>query len=176
MKKFWKVILSTGLFCLLAGLAVAAVLIIGYQDELREHADEFSINEDNFFELFANNTYISVSREGTHYNKSETKESYHFAVEDTAGITGIDFEIAVGEVEFRTGESMDVQVTDMYEGAITSYAEDGIWYITDRLLESGSVHSEYCPEIVVTVPEDSSFGRHSFFVSSGYPFIRQSHS
>ena len=63
MKKFWKATLVPGLFCILAGLVLAAVLVIVYPDELREHADEFSINEDNFFELFENNNRIFVTRE-----------------------------------------------------------------------------------------------------------------
>jgi len=63
-------------------------------------------------------------------------------------------EIAVGEVEIRTGDTMEVAVTDMFENAVSSYVEDGIWYITDSLLDSGSVHSEYLPEISITVPKD----------------------
>lgn len=167
MKKFWKATLIPGLFCIFAGLALAAVLVLGYPDELREHADEFSINEDNFWEYFENNTFVSVSREGTRYDKADTGESYHFAVEDTGSIAGVDFEFAVGEVEIRTGDTMEIVVTDMFENAISSYVEDGIWYITDSLLGSGKVHSEYLPDIAITIPEDTSFEKVNIYLAAG---------
>ena len=167
MKKFWKATLVPGLFCVLAGLAIAAVLIIGYSDELREHADEFSINEENFFELFENNTFISVTREGSRYNKSDTKESYHFAVGDMETVSGVVFEFAVGEVEIRTGDTMEVVVTDMFEDAISSYVEDGIWYISDSLLGSGSVHTEYCPDITITIPKGATFEQMNIYLAAG---------
>lgn len=167
MKKFWKATLVPGLVCILAGLAIAAVLVIGYSDELREHADEFSINEDNFFELFENNTFISVSREGTRYNESDTRESYHFAVEDMEAVSAVVFEFAVGEVEIRTGDTMEVAVSDMFEDAISSYVEEGIWYITDSLLGSGSVHSEYCPDVTITIPAGVTFEQMNIYLAAG---------
>jgi len=167
MKKFWKMTLFPGLFCVLAGLAIGAILVFGYSDELREHADEFSINEDNFFEYFDSDRFISVTRNGKRYEKSETRESYHFAVEEEENVTGAVFELAVGEVEIRTGDTMELVVTDMFEDAISSYVEDGIWYINDSLLGSGSVHSDYSPEIVITIPEDASFEQMNIYLAAG---------
>lgn len=167
MKKFWKITLFPGLFCVLAGLAIGAILVFGYSDELREHADEFSINEDNFFEYFDSDRFVSVSRDGKRYDKSETRESYHFAAEDKENITGAVFELAVGEVEIRTGDTMELVVTDMFEGAISAYVEDGIWYIKDSLLGSGSVHSDYSPDIVITIPEDASFEQMDIYLAAG---------
>lgn len=167
MKKFWKVTVFPGLFCVLAGLAIGAILVFGYSDELREHADEFSINEDNFFEYFDSDRFISVTRDGKRYDKSETRESYHFAVEEKENVTGAVFELAVGEVEIRTGDTMELVVTDMFEDAISSYVEDGIWYINDSLLGSGSVHSDYSPDIVITIPEDASFEQMNIYLAAG---------
>jgi len=167
MKKFWKATLIPGLFCVLAGLAIGAILVFGYSDELREHADEFSINEDNFFEYFDSDRFISVTRDGKRYEKSETRESYHFAAEDSANISGAVFEFAVGEVEIRTGDTMELVVTDMFEGAISAYVEDGIWYIKDSLLGSGSVHSDYSPDIRVTIPEDAFFELMDIYLAAG---------
>lgn len=167
MKKFWKITLFPGLFCVLAGLAIGAILVFGYSDELREHADDFSINEDNFFEYFDSDRFISVTRNGKRYDKSETRESYHFAVEEPANITGAVFELAVGEVEIRTGDTMELVVTDMFEGAISAYVEDGIWYIKDSLLGSGSVHSDYSPDVVITIPENASFEQMDIYLAAG---------
>lgn len=162
MKKFWKITLYPGLFCILAGLIVAAILVFGYSDELREHADEFSINEDNFFELFVN---IGAIKEGMKPQVADTNAIYHFATENTEAITGVVFEIAVGDVEIRNGDSMEVVVTDMLEGAISSYEEDGIWYITDSLL--GSVQTEYCPNFTITIPKDSAFEHMNIYLAAG---------
>ncbi len=167
MKKFWKATLIPGLFCVLAGLVLSAILLLGFHEELVEHADEFSINEDNFFEYFENDKFISVTREGTHYGKSDTKESYYFRVPEEETITGIDFEIAVGEVEIRTGDTMEVVVTDMFENAISSYVKDGTWYITDRLIDSGSVHSEYLPEISIVMPDDLDLEYGDVYLAAG---------
>lgn len=167
MKKFWKATLIPGLFCILAGLVLSAILFLGFSEELREHADEFSINEDNFFEFFEDNRFISVTREGTRYSESDTKESYHFVVPEDETITGIDFEIAVGEVEIRTGDTMEVVVTDMFENAISSHVEDGVWYITDSLINRGSVHSEYSPEITITVPKDFAAEFMEIYLAAG---------
>lgn len=168
MKKFWKITLFPGMFCILAGLAVAAVLLIAYPEELREHMDEFSINGNNFYQYFDGDRFIRAEREGTHYNESETRESYHYTEEASVQVTGAVFEFAVGEVEIRTGDTMEVLVTDMYEGAISSYVEDGIWYITDSLLGEGSVHSDYCPDITITVPKDSSFEHMMVYLAAGW--------
>lgn len=154
MKKFWKATLIPGVICIAAGLILSAILTFGFSGELLEHADEFSINEDNFFEYFENDRFISVTRKGNRYSESETKESYYFAVPMEETISGVDFEIAVGEVQIRTGDTTEVVVTDMFENAISSYVEDGVWYITDSLIDSGSVHSDYSPDITITVPKD----------------------
>lgn len=167
MKKFWKATLIPGVICILAGLVLSAILTFGFHEELLEHADEFSINEDNFFEYFDNDRFVSVTRSGTRYDKSETKEAYHFAAEQGETITGINFEIAVGEVDIRTGDTMEVVVTDMFENAISSYVEDGVWYITDSLIGSGSVHSEYSPEITITMPENLALEDMTIYLAAG---------
>jgi len=167
MKKFWKATLIPGVICILAGLVLSAILTFGFHEELLEHADEFSINEDNFFEYFDNDRFVSMTRSGTRYDKSETKESYHFTVEQGETITGINFEIAVGEVEIRTGDTMEVVVTDMFENAISSHVEDGVWYITDSLIGSGSVHSDYSPEITITMPENLDLNKCDIYLAAG---------
>lgn len=167
MKKFWKITVFPGLFCVLAGLAIGAILVLGYSDELREHADEFSINEDNFFEYFENDRFVSITRDGKRYDRSETRESYHFAVEEEETITGVIIELAVGEVEIRTGDTMELVVSDMFEGAISAYTEDGIWYIKDSLLGNGSVHSDYSPDISITVPADAAFEQMNVYLAAG---------
>lgn len=167
MKKFWKATLIPGLFCILAGLALATVLFLGFSEELMEHADEFSINEDNFFEYFETDKFVSMTRAGTRYEEADTNASYYFEVPQRETITGIDFEIAVGEVEIRTGDTMEIAVTDMIENAISSYVEDGVWYITDILLDSGSVHSEYCPEITITIPKNFEMSRGDIYLAAG---------
>lgn len=166
MRKFWKVTLIPGLYCILAGLVLAVILTLGFSDELREHADEFSINEDNFWEYFENDRFLSVTREGNRYHKSDTKESYHFKVPEET-IFGIDFEFAVGEVQIRTGDTMEILVTDMFENAISSYVEDGVWYVTDSLLGSGSVHSEYAPDITITVSKDCALEFVKIYLAAG---------
>ena len=167
MKKFWRVTLIPGLYCILAGLILAAILTLGFSDELREHADEFSINEDNFFEYFENDKFVSVTRRGTRYSKSDSKASYQYSVPAGENITGINFEFAVGEVEIRTGDIMEITVTDMFENAISSYTEDGVWYVTDSLLGSGSVHSEYSPEITITMPEEVALEFARIYLAAG---------
>lgn len=167
MKKFWLTTIITGILCILAGLFLSAVLTFGFADELREHADEFRINEDNFFELFENDRFVSVTREGKRYNASDAKESYYFNVESTEDITGIDFELAVGDVQIRKGSAMELTVTDMFEDAVSAYVKDGVWYITDSLLERGSVHSEYSPEVTITLPEDVFFEKVSIYLAAG---------
>ena len=154
MKKFWLTTAITGIGCILAGLVLSVILVFGYADELKEYADEFSINADNYFEFFSGDKFVRVTRVGARYEESDTKESYCFAVEDSESINGIVFEIAVGDVQIRTGDTMEVMVTDMFEDAISSYVEEGIWYITDSLFERGSVHSHYSPDITITIPKD----------------------
>ena len=167
MKKFWLVTLKTGLICILSGLVLSVVLILGFSEELRLHADEFSINEDNFFEYFKVDKYVNVTREGKQYRLSDTMYSYYFEVPEEEEITGIDFKFAVGKVQLKNGDSMEVTVTDMFENAISSYVKDGVWYITDSLLDSGTVHSEYCPEITITVPKELNPEFMEFYLAAG---------
>jgi len=169
MKKFWKFTLIPGLCCLLAGGILAVILVVGFADEIRENWDELSINinEENVLDYFEVDEYMSITRNGTRYSKSETNETYHFAVAEGEEVTGIDFEFAVGEVEVRTGNTMEVTVVDMFENAITSEVKNGVWYIEDSLIESGSVHSDYSPEITITIPEDMSFGQVEIYLAAG---------
>ena len=167
MKKFWKATLIPGLCCLLAGTILSAILALGFADELVEHRDEFSINEDNFFELFEVEEYRSVTREGTHYKESDTKESYYFAVPQGETISGIDFAFAVGEVEIKTGDVFEVTVVDMFENAISSEVRDGIWYIKDSLIDKGSVHSGYAPKITIIMPKETVFETLKVYLAAG---------
>ena len=167
MKNFWKATLIPGLCCILAGLVLAVILVLGYSDELMEHAEEFSINADNYFDFIEGDKFVSATREGKHYGKSDTKESYYFAVPEGEVITALDFSFAVGEVELRTGENMEVSVTDMFEGAITSKVAGGVWYIEDSLIDSGSVHSDYSPAIIITIPEGAKFQMVKLYLAAG---------
>ncbi len=167
MKKFWKATLIPGLCCILAGAVLAAILVLGFSDELMEHRKDFSINENNFFEWFGKDAYIGINRGGTHYDKSETTESYYFQVEENSRVTGIEFEFAVGEVEVKKGETMELAVEDMFENAITSRVADGIWYIDDSLINSGSVHSGYSPKISITIPAETDFETINIYLAAG---------
>jgi len=167
MKKFWLVTLTTGIICILAGLMLAAVLALGFSEELVKHADEFSINEENYFELFGYDKFSGVTRVGTHYSEEDTDATYYFAVPEGETITGMDFEIAVGQVQIRTGDTMAVEVTGMFENAISSHVENGVWYIDDSLIGSGSVHTDYCPEIMITVPKDLNPDFMEFYLAAG---------
>lgn len=167
MKNFWKATLIPGLCCILAGAVLAAILALGFGDELMEHREELSINEDNYFEFFENNIFVSITREGTRYDKGETNASYYFAVPEGETVNGIDFEFAVGEVEVRTGECMEITVVDMFENAITGEVKDGIWYIKDSLIDSGSVHSDYSPEIVITIPAEVELEQIKIYLAAG---------
>lgn len=167
MKKFWKVTLLTGIVCIMAGLILSAILTFGFSEEVLEHANEFSINENNFLEYFQDGKYVSIDREGKHHDEYETNASYYFSVPDKNTVTGIDFEIAVGEVKIKNGDTMEISVTDMFENAISSYVEDGIWYITDSLIGSDSVHSEYCPKITITIPKDFTADVMEIYLAAG---------
>lgn len=167
MKRFWKITLIPGLFCILAGLVLSAILLFGFSEELWEHAEEFSINEDNFFEYFATDSFVSVTRTGKRYTEADTGESYHYTVPESESITGINFKIAVGDVQIKVGDTMEMEVTDMFEGAISSYVTDGVWYITDKLLGSGSVHTEYSPNITITIPKELSLTEGTIYLAAG---------
>ena len=167
MKNFWKATLIPGLFCILAGAVLAAILALGFADELVEYKDEFSINEDNYFEFFEMDEFFSVTREGTRYDKDETRKSYYYAVPEGEIITGLDFEFAVGEVEIKTGDTMEVTVTDMFKDAISAKVVNGIWYIEDSLIDSGKVHSEYSPEITITVPTELVAEQIEIYLAAG---------
>lgn len=169
MKKFWKFTLIPGLCCLLAGGVLALILVAGFADEIKENWEELSIsiNEENVLDYFEVDEYMSFNRNGTRYSESETKETYHFAVSEGEEVIGIDFEFAVGEVEVRRGNSMEVTVVDMFENAITSEVKNGVWYIEDSLIDSGSVHSDYSPEITITIPEDMNFEQVDIYLAAG---------
>ncbi len=167
MKKFWMVTLISGICCILGGAVLAVILALGFSDELMEYRDEFSINEDNFFEFVSGDKFASYTRAGSRYDKADTRESYHFSVSETGEITGLDFEFAVGEVEVKTGDTMEVTVTDMFENAITSKVSEGIWYIKDSLIDGGSVHPDYSPEIIITIPEDMDFEVVRMYLAAG---------
>lgn len=167
MKKFWKATLIPGLCCLAAGLILSAILTFGFAEELIEHRDEFSITEDNFFEYFDVDEYRSVTRGGKRYKETDTNESYSFTVPEEVAVEKIDFEFAVGEIEIRTGDRMKIEVTDMFENAISSNVEDGVWYVEDSLIDSGSVHAGYSPRIEITVSEDMQLEKIDILLAAG---------
>ncbi|MBP3611453.1 MAG: DUF4097 family beta strand repeat protein [Lachnospiraceae bacterium] len=167
MKKFWKATLIPGICCILAGIVLAVVLAVGFSDELIGYQDQLSINAENFLDFFEFDRFGSGTRTGTHYSRTETKESYDFAVSDIEEVTGICFEFAVGEVRIKEGDVMEVHVRDMFEDAISSEVRDGIWYIEDALMEEGSVHSDYCPEIEVVLPEKVYFETMEIYLAAG---------
>lgn len=169
MKKFWKFTLIPGLCCLLAGGILAVILVAGFADEVKEQWDDLrvNINDKNVLDYFEVDEYMSITRNGTRYSESETNETYHFAVPEGEEVVGIDFEFAVGEVEVRRGNSMEVAVVDMFENAITSEVKNGVWYIEDSLIDSGSVHSDYSPEITITIPEGMNFEQMEIYLAAG---------
>ena len=167
MKNFWKATLIPGLCCILAGGVLAIILVLGFSDELLEHAEEFSITEENYFDFLEGDRFENVNRGGERYGKADTNASYHFAVPEEEMITGLNFAFAVGEVEIRTGDTMEVTVTDMFENAISAEVKDGVWYIEDSLLNSGSVHSSYSPEITITIPKDVLFQKIDMYLAAG---------
>lgn len=167
MKKFWKATLVPGLCCILAGAVLAIILVVGCREELIKNWDQLSINKNNFWEYFEVDEYRSVTRSGKHYDKGDTKESYHFAVPEGETITGIDFEFAVGEVEIKNGDRMEVNVEEMFEKAITSEVKDGVWYIKDSLISEGKVHSDYSPNISISIPRDAVFEQVDIHLAAG---------
>jgi len=167
MKKFWKATLIPGICCLLAGAVLAIILLVGFRDELINQWDEFSITEDNFYEYFQIDEFMSFSREGIHYSKYDTKESYYYEVPKDEAITGINFEFAVGEVKIVSGDSMELTVTDMFENAISSEVRNGVWFIEDSLMDSGSVHDGYSPNITITVPKEQMYDTMEVCLAAG---------
>ncbi len=160
MKKFWKATLIPGLCCIFAGLVIGAVLITGFSDELIKYRDEFSINEDNFWKYF--------SWTGRSYGVTlKNYESYYDEISEDEQITGIDFSFAVGEVEIKTGETMEVVVEDTFRNAIRSEVRDGSWYITDRLAESGKLPVNYTPKITITIPSGTLFDDIDIYLAAG---------
>ena len=167
MRKLIKYTLIPGVCCLLLGILISAVLFFGYRDEVMAHRDEFSINEDNFWNYFEVEEHFSVTRQGKHYDASETCESYYFAVPSDEEIHDICFEFAVGEIEITSGDCMELSVTDMFEGAIYSEVRNNTWYIYDSLTESGSVHSGYSPEIEICFPKGMNYDTIEIDVNAG---------
>lgn len=153
MKKFWKVLLLLGLGCIAAGFLLAAVLSVGFWDEIVSNRNYFSINEDNYWEFFEVRDYYKPSRNGLRYGKEDANQNYFYEVPEEEQITELRFEFALGEVSVLSGDTFSVRVRDMFEGAISSEVKDGIWYIKDALLKEGSVFSGYAPEIEITVPK-----------------------
>ena len=159
MKNFWKATIIPGLCCIFAGAVLAVILAVGFSDELMKHANEFIINEDNFFEYFDVHE-VSI-------NRTNDDASYYFEVQEMEAVSGLHFEVAVGEVEIRTGDTMEITVVDMYENAITSEVRNGIWYIEDSLINNGKVNSDYSPEITITIPENMSYDSVEIYLAAG---------
>lgn len=171
MKKFWKTMLLVGLICVVAGFLLAAVLGIGFLDEIIKHRNEFSINEDNYWEFFEIRDYYKTTRKGAHYKKGDANRSYFYEVPKGEQITELNFEFALGAVSVQMGDTYSVRVTDMFEGAISSEVKNGIWYIEDSLLKEGSVFSGYAPEIEITVPKDSLFEKITIQAEAGEFYV-----
>lgn len=171
MKKFWKVLLLLGLGCIVAGFLLAAILSIGFWDEIVRNRNYFSINEDNYWEFFEVRDYYKPNRRGARYGKEDANQSYFYEVPAGEQITELRFEFALGEVSVLPGDTFSVRVTDMFEGAISSEANNGIWYIKDSLLKEGSVFSGYAPEIEITIPKDTLFEKVKIQVEAGDFYI-----
>lgn len=167
MRKLVKYTLIPGICCLILGALIAGVLFFGYWDEVLAHQDEFSINSDNFWNYFEVEEHFSVTRSGKHYDASETCESYYYTVPEGEAITGVCFKFAVGDIEIKSGECMELNVTDMFEGAISGEVRGGVWYIYDSLIDSGSVHSGYSPEISICIPKGTVFETIDIDVNAG---------
>lgn len=171
MKKFWKTMLLVGLGCIVAGFLLAAVLGIGFLDEIISHRGEFGINEDNYWEFFEVKDYYKKARRGTHYTREDANRSYFYEVPEGEQVAELNFEFALGKVSISMGDAFSVRVTDMFEGAIFSEIKNGIWYIEDSLLREGSVFSGYAPEIEITIPKDSLFEKVTIQAEAGEFYV-----
>lgn len=159
MKKLWKVLLLLGVGCIAAGFLLAAILSIGFWDEILNHRSDFGITADNYWDFFEVGDYYKTARRGKHYGKEDADQSYFHEVSAEEHITELRFEFAVGKVSVQSGNTFSVRVEDMFEDAISSEIKNGVWYIKDSLLKEGSVFSGYAPEIEITVPKNSLFER-----------------
>lgn len=106
-----------GLFCILAGGILALVLCLGFGEEVKENWDNLSINEENFWEFFKVDKFMSVTRTGKRYSKSETKETYSFTVPAEEEIHEINYSVdcGIGKVEIAG---------DNCHGNVESYHHD----------------------------------------------------
>lgn len=167
MKRLWKVLLIMGLVCVLAGGIFAAVLGFCFSDEIVAHKEHFIFeNYVSFLDNFRWRDRFYLRQDGLYYNASECKESCYYEVAKEE-IHTICFEFAVGEIRIITGETMSVQVTDMFENAISSEVEDGVWYIKDSLIEHGRVYSGYAPTIEIVLPAEKIFDKIQIQVAAG---------
>lgn len=171
MKRLWKVLLIMGLVCVLAGGIFAAVLGFCFSDEIVAHKDYFMSNNyvsflDNF--KWRNVFYFRQNglQDGLYYDDSECKESCYYEVTKEE-INDICFEFAVGEIRITTGETMSIQVNNMFENAISSEVKDGVWYIKDSLIERGNVYSEYAPDIDIILPAGEIFDKIEIQLAAG---------
>ena len=160
MKRLWKILLILGIICVVVGGIFSGILGFCFFDEIVAHK-----------EYFISNNYVSFldnfrGRDGFYYNASECKESYYDEIAKEE-IQDICFEFAVGEIRIITGETMSVQVTDMFENAISSEVRDGVWYIKDSLIEHGNVYSGYAPTVEVVLPAEKTFDKMEIQVAAG---------
>ncbi len=160
MKRLWKILLILGIICVVVGGIFSSVLGFCFFDEIVAHREHFIFN--NYVSFLDN----LERREGVYYNVSECKESCYDEVEKEK-IQDICFEFAVGEIRIITGETMSVQVTDMFENAISSEVREGVWYIKDSLIEHGKVFSGYAPTIEIVLPAEKIFDKIEIQVAAG---------
>ncbi len=153
MNKLLKIIVTTGLCCVLAGGLLAAVLAVGFKDEVIANFDEMHIGPEDYADWIydVNDEVVNISGADS-YNAADAGESYFYEVPADETVHSICFEFAVGDIRIVDGDTLSVQVTDMYKDAISSEVKEGTWYIYDDLLNKGKIHTGYSPEIVITVP------------------------
>lgn len=157
MKHFFRNIALVGAGLLLVSVLLGAVLTGVFWEQIVENRDEFTI------EIGENIRYHfdGWNRDGVHYSEKDANSSYSFTVDGNVmdSVTALDFEIAVGDISIVEGDTMSITVTDMIDGTITSEVENGVWYIRDSLLHSGSTYARYEPQIEITIPADCSLSR-----------------
>lgn len=168
MKHFLRTIALVGAALLLAGILLGAVLTGAFWDEIIENRDEFTVEFSDVFEHYGIDIHTS-NNGGPYYTKEDANSSYSFTVpaDRMKDITEINFGIATGNINIVQGDEMSISVTDMIDGTITSEVEDGVWYIKDSLLHSGSTYSRYEPKVEITIPAGWSFEKANFEVAAG---------
>jgi len=159
MKRIIKGMVLPGLISLGAGIVLAAVLILGFREEIEENQDQLSFTSEG----------LRIDLSGKRENRSRKDYTYScfYDFTDEGPIHEINFEIAAGVVNITTGDAYSVKVTDMEENAITSTVKNGIWYMEDTWMKKGLIEDDYCPKVTIVIPKDVTFDEIKIRVGAG---------